>query len=84
MIRPENLIEVRYEEFKKDQLAGLREIYEHLGLDGFNEALPVFQEYLKEMSSFQQHSYEISRQTIDLLNSQAGDILEELGYPKRA
>jgi hypothetical protein len=80
-IKPENLFEVRYEDFRKDPLSGLKDIYEHLNMDGFEEALPVFEEYLKEMSEYVQHSYEISDQTLELVNLHARDILEKLNYP---
>jgi len=78
-----NLIEVRYEDFKKDPLTGLDRIYTDLNLPGFETARPAFEAYLKEMSEYQQHSWEISRQTIDQVNANAKDILEKLGYERR-
>jgi len=47
LIRNGNLIEIRYEKFIEDPLIGLRKIYHALSLDGFNNAAPSFQHFLK-------------------------------------
>jgi hypothetical protein len=84
LIPEHNLFEVRFEDFKKDPISGLREIYSRLNLPGFEEAMPFFESYQAEQSEYNQHKWEISSQTISLVNQNAADILEKLGYPVRA
>jgi hypothetical protein len=47
-------------------------------------ARPYFEKYLKEVSEYHQHSWEITPETIELVNRNAGDIVERLGYQRRA
>lgn len=84
LIPEHNLVEVRFEDFKKDPISGLREIYSRLNLLGFEEAMPFFESYQAEQSEYNQHKWEISSQTISLVNRNAADILEKLSYPARA
>jgi hypothetical protein len=84
LIPPSNLVEVRYEDFRKDPMTGLGHIYSSLGLSGFDMARPYFEKYLKEISEYHQHSWEITPETIELVNRNAGDIVERLGYQRRA
>jgi hypothetical protein len=78
-----NLVEVRFDDFKKDPLAGLEQIYSRLGLDGFKEARSYFEKY-QESSGEINHKYEIPKETIELVNREAGDVIKMLGYQIRA
>ena len=83
MINPVNLMEIKFEEFSKDPLEGLRIIYERFGLEDFNKALPYFKAYLDEVAEFRQTKYEVTQETIKGVNKNAGDIIEWLGYPHK-
>jgi hypothetical protein len=84
LIPPENLIEIRFEEFSKNPLDGLKEIFTKFSLHSYPEAEPFFKSYLDEVSEFRQTSYEISDETIQGINENAGDLVEDYGYQRRA
>ena len=78
-----NLVELRFEEFRKDPLSGLKQVYSSLNLPGYAEAEPFFQEYLKDVSDFQHKPYSIHPETIEMINAHASDILQRLGYERK-
>jgi len=82
-IDPQNLVEIKFEDFSKNPLEGLREIYTQFKLTGYDEALPYFKSYLEEVSGFTQTRYEITPETIDGINRFAGDIVKKYGYTER-
>jgi hypothetical protein len=77
------LVELRFEDFRKDPIAHLEAIYRKFDLPGFDEALPHFRQQLNETSEFRQGTYAISTETLDWVNNHASDIVENLGYPPR-
>ncbi len=82
-IKPENLIEIKFEEFSKKPLEGLKDIFTQFRLQNYQEAEPYFKSYLEEVSEFRQTSYEISDETIKGINENAGDIVDDFGYSRR-
>ena len=82
-IPPQNLMEIRFEDFSKNAIDGLNKIYNQFDLPGFEEARPLFENYIYEQSDFRQTNYEITPETIQWVNDFAGDIVDSFGYPKR-
>ncbi len=73
-------MEIRYEDFKKQPIAVLRDIYKQFGMPGIAEALPRMESYLKENHPDSRQPYHIEPETYRLVNEYAGDIISKLGY----
>jgi len=59
---PENhLVELRYEDFVKDLVATMRDIYAKLGIEGFAKAEGPMREFLDERSEHQVSRYELPK-----------------------
>ena len=84
LIQPGNLLEIKFEDFNKNPLEGLKLIYESFDIEGYDEALPHFKAYLDDVSDFRQTKYEVTEETIRGVNEHAGDIVRWLGYPERS
>jgi len=82
-ISPDNLVEIRFEDFKKNPLENLEKIFTHLRIPGYTDALPHFKSYLEDVSEFRQTKYEVTSETIRGINEHAGDLVDLLGYPVR-
>jgi hypothetical protein len=83
IIPPGRLIELRFEDFRKDPETYLKQIYETFNLPGFDQALPHIRRQLSETSEFRQGTYDISPETLNWVNKHAADMVEDLGYPIR-
>ena len=57
LIPTHNLVEIRYEDFEKDPLVGIGEIYEKLNLEGFESSRDQFVSYLDEQKKFEKGNY---------------------------
>ena len=52
---PEYHIDIKYEDFCKDPKGYVKLIYEHLGIDGFEEAKPYFDAYLESQKNYKKN-----------------------------
>ena len=77
---PEQLIEVRYEDFEQDAVGWLRRIYDHLGLSGFAEAEPAFRAYVDSQKDYQKNKFNIEPRLLRKINEQCGFYFEHYGY----
>lgn len=64
-----NLVEIKYEEFSKDNLGYLDNIYNQLDLGDFNRVKGTMQEYLDSLGSHKKHQYNFPQETIDKVNA---------------
>jgi hypothetical protein len=80
-IKPANLIEIRYEDFKQRPVDMIREIYSQFNMPGFHDALPRMESYLSKNKPEGRQPYAIEPETYMLVNKYAGDILTRLEYP---
>jgi len=83
IINPDNLLEIKFEEFRNNPVEALKLIFTQFDIPGFEQALPCFEKYLEEMSDFRQGKYEVTTETISGINKYASDLVDKLGYPKR-
>jgi hypothetical protein len=79
-IKPGNLIEIKYEDFKKNPMDSIRDIYRQFNMPGINEALPRMESYLSRNKPDDRKPYPIEPETFHLVNKYAGDILTRLEY----
>jgi hypothetical protein len=57
LISAGNLVDVQFEEVEKDPIQQMKLIYEKLGLPGFQEALPKFQQYTEQVSDYKKNTH---------------------------
>jgi len=58
-IPPQQFLQIRYETFQGGELAGLRQIYEHLRLPDFDQDAPIFQAYLQRIAGYQKNRFQV-------------------------
>jgi len=80
--RPGHYVSVSYERFVEDPEAGLREIYDALGLDGFDKALPYFRKFIGSQKDYRKNRFEISGRLRAKINARLGFYFEHYGYEK--
>jgi hypothetical protein len=79
-IKPGNLIEIRYEDFKKQPVEMIQDIYRQFNMPGIKEALPRMESYLSRNKPDGRQPYNIEPETYRLVNGYAGDIITRLEY----
>ncbi|MGH7999739.1 MAG: sulfotransferase family protein [Brasilonema sp.] len=65
LIPPENLIEIKYEDFVGDELTELKRVYEQLNLPGFQEAEESFKKYIESQKDYTKNQFFLDEETID-------------------
>ena len=78
-----SLFEIKFEEFEKDPLPILKNMYETLELSGFDEALPAIKVYWESLTGYQKNNFEYSERLVKKVNDKLGFYLEHYGYEKR-
>ena len=80
LIPEDHFCEVRYEDLVRDTLGEMRTIYERLGLDGFEQALPRLKEYLAANDGYQTNQYELSDEQRQVVSSRWHKFIVQYGY----
>ena len=80
LIPAENLVEVRFEDFIKDPMAGMENIYTKLGINSFSDAKESFKEYFEEQKSHRVDSYEMSKTVKEKLERELNFAFKAFGY----
>jgi hypothetical protein len=80
LIPEHHLVEIRYEDFEADPLEGLRNIYDSLELEGFEQSLPAFKAYLSSQRKFEKASHHITPEETDRITSRLQFAMEMYGY----
>jgi hypothetical protein len=79
-IKPGNLIEIRYEDFKKQPIEFIRNIYRQFNMPDLQEALAGMELYLSKNEPDGRQPYPIEPETYGLVNLYAADIITRLEY----
>ena len=79
-IRPENFIEIRYEDFVADRMRWLRTIYERLALGEFAAMAGPLQEYLSSIGNYEPHRFADDPLLKGRIDAQLGFAVAALGY----
>ncbi len=80
LIPESNLFEIRYEDFEKDNLYHLKEIYNKLGLETWENAEPLFREYIQAQRHYKKNRYQISGRELERLEQEWGFAMEKFNY----
>ena len=78
-----DIVEIRMEDFLKDPVGKVDELYLKLGLENSEEARRSRERFFAAQSGRQVNHYQIPEETVQLVNTHAGDIISRLGYPGR-
>lgn len=86
LVPKHNLVEIKYEDFIADPITFIKQIYDKLNLEGFEEALPEIEEYLTSEKDYERHKYNISLKDKQMIYSYLHTIIDKMGYnkPKQA
>lgn len=76
----EDHIDICYEDFCKDPLGYVKQIYDHLGIDGFEKAKPYFETYLESQKDYQKNKFALKPDLRDKINSRLGFYFDYYGY----
>ncbi len=79
-IRPENLLEIRYEDFVADRMHWLRAIYATLKLGDFAAREGRLREYIGTIESYQPHRFAVDPALRARIDAQLGFAFAALGY----
>jgi len=80
LIPAENLIEIKFDDYEKEPLAFLEDLYQQFNLSGFNKSKPVFDEYINSLSGYRKNKYVISRELLDRIKARWGYSMEMWNY----
>jgi hypothetical protein len=74
------LYEIKFETFEQDPVHYLKEMYDFLGLDGFEEARPAFENYVNKQKHYKKNKYKISSRELDAVLKRWAFAMERFGY----
>ena len=81
-IPPDNLVEVRYEEFIQQPFDHLKTIYERLQLEGFAASEQTFKDYIASQQHMTQQRYDLDEQLKEKIYAAWGFAFEAFHYEK--
>ena len=82
LIDPARFCEVRFEDLVEDPIGQMRRVYESLGLDGFDQALPAMEQYVAGKAKYQRNDYELSAEAREKIGRRWGGYAEKYGYAR--
>ncbi len=80
LIPTENLYELKFEDFEKDPLPFLKEIYTNLLKDDFSRVEKGFTAYFESQKSYKKNRYKLEREKLDKIVEHFGDYMKLYGY----
>jgi hypothetical protein len=76
--------ELRYEDLVRDPVGEMANLYDHLGLDGFDALLPKLQTRLSETSDYRTNRYQLSDDQKAIVDKRWGHVIRRYGYDQPA
>ena len=80
LIAPDRFCELRYEDLVRDPEAEMRELYDRLGLDGFDELLPRLRDYWAKNADYQTNRYQLPAERKAEIARRWGAVIRKYGY----
>ena len=77
-----HIYEVKFEDIEKNALDITRDIYEKLGIPGWDEAKDDIEKYINGKKGYKKNKYQYDPRTVQLVNSHWGEALDEWGYER--
>lgn len=79
-IPEEDRIDIKYEDFVKNPKEYMEEIYGHLGIGGYEAALPYFNEYLDSQKNYKTNKFQLDDRLKKRINENLGFYFDYYGY----
>ena len=80
LIPKENLIEIKFEDFKKDSLSFLNKIHKKFDLKLSKELLSQYISYLESQKSHKMNTYKIKKDTLSHIEKEFHTSFEKMKY----
>ena len=80
LIPEQNLFELRYEEFERHPVEGIRKIYSELLEEDFDSVKEHFSNYFESIRGYVKNDYKTDQKTIDRVITELGEYMEHQGY----
>ena len=80
LIPKENLIEIKFEDFKNDSLSYLKKIHEKFDLKLSKELLSEYISYLDSQKSHKMNTYKINKSILDEINKEYAISFNKMKY----
>jgi len=80
LLKPGRFHELRYEELVKDPVGEMQKVYAALELDGFADARPQLERYLKQTTGYETNKYAITDEQREMVTREWGDVIRRYGY----
>ena len=68
----------------EDPVAWLEKVYDKLGLEGFEDAVPLFRHHLETQRNFKKNEYEYPQEVVETVRKHWSFALEMMGYEQVA
>lgn len=80
---PGQMVTIAYEDFVRAPEEGLRQIYDGLALEGFDEALPHFRTFIDSQKNYRKNEHRFSPRLQEKVEQRLGFYFERYGYEYR-
>jgi hypothetical protein len=80
----DHFYELRYEDLVRDPVGQMANLYDHLGLDGFEELLPKLQARLADTADYRTNRYQLSDERRAEITRRWGHVISQYGYGQPA
>lgn len=81
-IPKENWIDIKYEDFIKEPMKTLEQVYKELNIKGFDENKQKYIDFIESQKDYKPLEYEFSDDFIKLVNENCDHIFKRFGYKK--
>ena len=71
---------MKFEDFEKDPIGKLEELYAKLNLDGFEDSRAVFENYVNSQKRYTKNKYQFPEELIQLVDDNWGEYVKRWGY----
>lgn len=80
LIPDENMLEIKFEDFEKDNLSHIREIYQKLRIPGFSEVETKFRDYVDSQKEYEKNLYNLDERIKKKIEANWGFMIEKGNY----
>ena len=80
LIPPENLLEIRFEDFEKNPLQEIERIYDILLKEDFNQVEPLLARYSNAQKDYKKNQYSTDRLTVEKIKERWGKYIKKYNY----
>ena len=75
-----NLIEIKFEDFEKNILGSMQDIYGQLNINGYANAESYFKNYINSQKQYTKNKYQFSKEKVAQIQKEWGFSMQQYGY----